>query len=171
MKICLMAGQTAGLLTALMLKDDIISIVAYDNKDTYETLGVRVYDSINDERFIVDVVQADMLLCVHGREIVPIELLRKARYAVNVHPFFMQFKGAKPISKAIKWGQSYADVTAHEMTEVLDNGEVLAQEFKMVTLDNEANVYNQLYPCYLRVIKDAIRLCETNDKMTYAVAH
>ena len=168
MKICLMVGNTAGLFSTLVIRGhEIVSVVAYDNKDLYEGLGPRVYDSINDERFITDVSNSRMLLCVHGREIVPIELLRKVRYAVNVHPYFIKFKGAKPIKQAIKWGESYADVTAHEMTEVIDEGNIIAQEFKMVTLTNEAEVYNQLYPLYMRVVKDAVKFCETNDKQIF----
>lgn len=168
--ITLMVGQFVGLLGVSIAKDyGITSVVAYDNLEMYRQMGLRVYSTIHDERFIVDVLRSDILLSVHGREIVPIELLRKARYAVNVHPFYKFFKGANPVKRAIKHHVQQADVTAHEMTEKLDEGKIIAQETMTVIGQTEEEIYKQLYPLYAKVIKDAVNNCVVSDKQKHCV--
>jgi methionyl-tRNA formyltransferase len=165
-----MIGQTAGLIAFLLTKQhNIISIVCYDNKNLYESFGYKCYDSIYDERFIDGLLKSRLLLCVHGREIVPVSLLRKVRYTANVHPFYEKYKGKSPIKRALIDNCIDADVTSHEMTENVDNGKVIAQHKLTISGDTVEKVYNELYPTYAKVIDDTINFFLTEDKQTHCI--
>lgn len=170
--ICLMVGNTVGMLAVTEAHSyGIKSIVAYDNQKLYQKLGYRVYDTIYDERFITD-LQSNTLLCVHGREIVPLHLLRKTRYAINVHPYFNYYKGKSPIKRAIEENNSDADVTAHYMTENVDEGGVLFQE--KVLIENIKNksemvVYSELYHLYVKAVRLTLKYLQTEDKNIFSV--
>ena len=166
MNISLLLGKTAGLLAFLIAqKYNIVSIVAYDNKEIYK--NYPVFDSIHDQKFIESLSQTRLLLSVHGREIVPKSILDKVAYKANVHPFYEKYKGSAPIDRAIRDNYRNADVTAHIMTEKLDNGEIIVQLHKEVKGIVEQEIYNELYPLYVRVIQGTIEYFDLNDKQIF----
>jgi methionyl-tRNA formyltransferase len=164
--IFLMVGNVAGQLAVDLAKPfGIGSIVAYDNKESYQRQGLRVYDSIHDERFY-DALLSNDLLCVHGREIVPETILRRSRRAVNVHPYFEKYKGKSPIQRALNDKDYHADVTAHKMTAKVDEGQIVYQEKKIILGRNVQDTYFELYPLYVKVIRSVLDKWRLDDQMT-----
>lgn len=89
----------------------------------------------------------DVLLSVHGREIVREPWLSKK--AFNIHPYLYCYRGADPIGKAIEAENTHASVGLHRMTEKVDSGEVLFQAYCDVkNMGTHDEVYRQLYPLY-----------------------
>ena len=155
-----MIGNIVGLIAVNVCKDyGINSIVAYDNKLLYKELGFNVFDSIKE----VD-SNYRMLLSVHGREIVPDNILNAFVHCINVHPFYNTFKGKSPIKRALLAGCKKADVTSHKMTNRVDEGDIVFQETKTVVGKTEQEIYSELYPLYAKVIKETIDYCITDDK-------
>ena len=158
--ITLMIGNVVGLIAVNICKDyGINSIVAYDNKVLYKELGFKVFDSITE-------VDSDyrILLSVHGREIVPDNILNKYIHCVNVHPFYNKFKGKSPVQRALLAGCKDADVTAHKMTNKVDEGDIICQETKIIVGKTLQEIYSELYPLYARVIKETVEYYITDDK-------
>ena len=162
--ITLLLGNVVGLIAYTIAKEcsycyGIDAVVAYDNKRVYQEFGAKVYDSIKQLK-----TESRILLSVHGREIVPDEILKRYGYCVNVHPFYEKYKGISPIKRAIADHYTKADVTAHRMTSKVDEGEILFQEKTIVKGRTEQEIYSELYPLYAMVIRQVIRFCITNDK-------
>ncbi len=162
-KITYMGGNQAGIigaLTALSLGNDITAAVSYSNDLTYilHLLNIKTYDSIKNKQFIDKVKRSDMLLSVHGREIVKPDLLNASKLgAINIHPYLYKYKGANPVERALKDKEFKASVGAHIMVENVDEGEVLVEEFiDVYPSKNVEEVYNKLYPYYSIVILKAI---------------
>jgi methionyl-tRNA formyltransferase len=99
----------------------------------------------------------DIILSVHSRKIIPNSVLDQIQ-CYNVHPYLYAYKGADPVGKAIAEGNCMASVGMHKMTEVIDSGELLIEEFCYVKLTTREDVYRQLYPLYLSVINKGLEL-------------
>lgn len=100
------------------------------------------------DKFISSV---DVILSVHWRKLIP----RRAFDSVpcyNVHPYLYCYPGADPIGRAIKEGNSNASVGIHKVTEIIDKGELVIEDFMMVKLTDYEDIYRQLYPLYLTTI-------------------
>jgi methionyl-tRNA formyltransferase len=156
-----MGGRQAGCIGLLTLRAagwDVAAVVAYDDdvRALAGSLGLPVLASIRDARG--PLAEADLLVSVHGREIVPGELLALPRRGgINVHPCLYAHKGADPVGALLRSGSSRASVGVHRMTDVVDEGEVLVEEFLDVDgLTAPVEVYNALYPLYARALVDAL---------------
>jgi formyltetrahydrofolate hydrolase len=116
----------------------------------------------------------DLLVSVHGREIVKPATLARFRHAVNVHPCLRDYPGKDPVGRLIDDDGKVASIAAHVMTAEIDAGEILAEE--AVSTEGiyygwdcpsreecTELVYNRLYPLYPRVLLAALR------KLGYAV--
>ena len=162
-----MAGQTVGLIATMIAKDyGIDSIVAYDNKELYRELGFNVYDSIKD----VDTYRL-ILLSVGGREIVPPEILKRYKYCVNVHPFYDNYKGTRPVKRALENRDEVADVTSHYMIDKVDEGRIIFQEHRIISGKTEQEVYTELYPLYAKIITQTLEFLNTDIKMNFNLAY
>lgn len=178
LKICFMGGKYAGIVGALAVLSkghNIISAVSYsdDLTDILHRYQIPVYASIQDKDFIEQLEQADLLLSIHGKEIVPVRLLHLPVYgAVNVHPYLYAYKGADSVGRALRDGNFRASVGAHIMDKNVDGGEVLVEEFVDVSGSTSTEeVYNKLYPAYCKVtlkilekIKDGFKKTEFCNK-------
>ena len=164
MQIILLAGKQAGcigMLAILALGHHIRSAVVYDKYTEKQAalLGLNYFKSINNVPRYPDFFLSDLLICVHGREIVPTEVLEIPRYgAINVHPCLYAYKGADPIRRLMEDKNPMASVGVHRMTSKVDEGEVLTEYFRLVKdKTTEDEVYNALYPLYPIVISEALR--------------
>ena len=137
MKIYYIGNQTAGLVGRL----------------TVLAQGYQIVDSPDD---------CDVLLCVHGRKILPRSIFEKPRIAaINVHPYLYMYKGADPIGRAIKDQNWKASVGCHHITETVDGGAVIKEMFVDVQPSNiRAEIYNQLYPYYSQIIIESLNILE-----------
>lgn len=163
LKICFMGGKQAGIigaLTVLSKGHTILSAVSYSD-DLHSVLSgfdVPLFKSIKDEKFIDSLRGCDLLLSVHGREIVPQAIIKTPRLgAINVHPFLYKYKGADPIGRALADKEPKGSVGVHYMTDKVDEGEVIAEEFVDVSgIMSVDGVYNKLYPYYSKAILKAL---------------
>lgn len=158
-----LGGKQAGCVGLLSLYGagcHVLGVVAYD---TYVTklaaaLGLPSFGSIREKRVRELLKISHLMACVHGREVVPKELLDLPRYGgINVHPCLSLYKGADPIQRLLQAGASRASVGVHRMNERVDEGEVLVEEF--VALSGQRSVeevYNILYPLYALVLLKAL---------------
>ena len=163
LQICFMGGRQAGVigaLTVLAKDNDIVAAVSYSNdlKAVLDSLGIAVYKTIRDKDFIRSLTDADLLLSVHGREIVKSDMLKLPRFgAVNIHPYLYKYKGANPVERAFRNGEFKASVGAHIMQERVDEGPVLVENFVDVSgAGSVLEIYNKLYPYYAVVVSKAL---------------
>ena len=135
-------------------------VVAYDAtvQSLAEQLGLTVCASIRQPAVSRALASSDVLVCVHGREIVPADLLALPRFGgLNVHPCLSAYPGADPIGRLLQDGNPRASVGVHRMTEQIDTGEVLVEEFIDVSgRKSREDVYNALYPVYVVVLVRAL---------------
>ena len=161
MKICMMIGKQAGivgLLTVLAKKIDVASVASKDNmsEKICKNFNIPFFSSIYDKKFINIIKKSDLFISVHGKEIVSAEFLNSIN-CINVHPCLYRYKGADPINRLLKDGETKASVGIHYMTEKVDEGDVILEEFIDISnLSNATEVYNYLYPYYSSVLFKSI---------------
>ena len=159
-----MGGKQAGcigLLSLISLNCEVISVVAYDNNVEIiaRELKIPVFSTVKNELFINNIKKSDLLFSVHGREIVPKEILDMPSLGcVNVHPCLYKYKGTKPIQRMLDDRNSKASIGIHYMVEDIDAGEVIIEEFVDTTGKTVVEVYNELYPYYAKAIINAIKI-------------
>jgi len=159
MNVCFIGGKQAGCigLLALIAKNcNIRCVVAYDDsvKEIAEKLKIMTYSTVKDKEFLKFLEKSDLLLDVHGREIIKKELLDMPRLGcINVHPCLYNYQGVNPVQRLLDDKNPKASVAAHYMVEKIDAGEVIIEEFIDVQgLNSIAEVYNKLYPFYAKII-------------------
>jgi methionyl-tRNA formyltransferase len=169
LKICFIGGKQAGilgLLTLLAAGNKILSAVSYSKDLTkiLNTLNIPSYNSVYDGNFIKKLKQSSILISVHAREIIGPKLLKLPKLCcINIHPYLYKYKGANPVSRALKDKEFEASVGAHIMGEKVDHGEVIVEEFVDVTGSKSTEeVYNKLYPFYIIVILKALEIITQN---------
>lgn len=158
-----MGGNQAGvvgILTLLSLKSDILISVCYSEeaKMICKAFGISVSQSIKEKKLEEHLKQSDLLVSVHGREIVSKDLLCMPKYgAINVHPYLYKYRGSSPIKRALEDKNYKASVGVHRMVEEVDAGDTIIEKFINVKgLKTEIEIYNKLYPYYSLVLIEAI---------------
>jgi methionyl-tRNA formyltransferase len=171
LKVCFLGARQAGiigLLTLLARNLDVLACVSYseDLKRVVDFLKIPVCESKDDSCFSEQLKNSDLLVCVHGREIIQKELLNlPKRGAINLHPYLYKYKGANPVQRALEEGNYKASVGAHIMQEEVDQGEVLVEEFVNVEGSKTVEeVYNKLHPYYCEVLLKALDKVENDVK-------
>lgn len=164
LNICFMGGKQAGILgslTALSAGNRIMGAVSYsdDLKMVLKNLGVTLFKSIYDKGFVEMVKKSDVLLSVHGREVIPESLLKLPRLTViNVHPFLYKYKGASPVERALRDKETRGSVGVHIIEKEIDCGKVLIEEFIDISgAESVEQIYNRLYPIYCSVILKTLK--------------
>lgn len=164
-----MGGRQAGcvgLLSLLASGCNVLAVVAYDDfvKMLAEQLKIPTFASIKDKNFVKIVEDSDILVSVHGREIVPPNILKiPSKGCINVHPCLYRYKGADPIGRLLKDKNTKASVGVHYMEEKVDAGKVIIEEFVDVSGKKTVDeVYNELYPYYATTLLKALKIiCDT----------
>lgn len=166
-KTFFLGGKQAGcvgMLTLLAAGYKISGLVAYDStaEKLAEALVLPTFPSIYYPEVSEILSSCDLIVSVHAREIVPGRLLELPRLGgVNAHPCLYAYKGADPVNRFLQDGNKLASVGVHRMTEVVDEGEVLAEEFVDVSGAQSVDaVYNVLYPYYSLALLKAIGTLE-----------
>ena len=169
-EIVFMGSQQAGctgLLTLLASGHKVTGIITYENilDQLSRELAIPGFSSILQPQIIELLGKGDLLVSVHGKEIVPIELLSLPRLGcINVHPCLYAYKGANPIERLLNDGNTKASIGVHRMTEKVDEGEVIIEEFVDVTGKQYIEeVYNVLYPYYSLTLLKALQILEAYD--------
>jgi len=163
MKVVYIGGKQAGcvgLLTVLSLGYRVKGVVSYDSLLTNlsSLYNLPVYTSIKYEEVARLLSESDLLVSVHGREIVPQELLDLPYIGcINAHPCLAMYKGAHPVQRLLEDKGRLASVGVHRMTAEVDCGEVLSEIFVDVTGKKSVEeIYNALYPYYSMALVEAL---------------
>lgn len=171
LKVCFLGGKQAGIigvLTLLSRDDRILSAVSYskDLTNILKIFGIPVYKTIETKDFIKSLCMADLLISVHGKEIIKPNLLRLPRYGgINIHPYLYKYKGQNPVGRALQDKEFNASVGVHIIEDKVDEGKVLFEEFIDVSGSKSIDeIYNKLYPYYCRVLLKALDLFRANDE-------
>lgn len=103
--------------------------------------------------------ESELLLCCHGRRIIPKETLAQFPLGgINLHPFLKEYPGASPVARALRDGVEVGYVAAHWMTEEVDAGEeVFRATGSLYGAKTEVEAYNELYPLYAAVTCEVMR--------------
>lgn len=162
MNIVFMGQKQAGcigLLTIMALGHNVVVVVPYD--DILEKLAWKLKLPIGSRVKDCDPRGGKLLVSVHGKEIVPVDLLKFYYWGgINVHPF--PVKGSRPIERLIERGGDTVYLRAHRMEEKVDEGYVLAERvINIKGLKTPEEVYNMLYPSYAEVLIDGIEAIES----------
>lgn len=162
-KISFMGGKQAGCIGLLSLyaaRCSVVGVVAYDKlvETLAKKLNLPIFSSIHEDKFIDLVSKSDLLVSVHGREIVPPKILKRPLIGcINVHPCLYKYKGADPVGRLLMGKNTKASVGVHYMVEKVDAGEVIVEKFVDVSGKNTVEeAYNVLYPYYAITILEAI---------------
>lgn len=152
MKVVFYGNKQAGmigLLTVLALGHRVIEV--WQDYDNLPQLPGVIYKTIEGS---FPGTEGDLLLCVHGRRIIPDSVLRQFKHGgINLHPFLDKYPGADPVGKALLNKETTASVYAHQMTAAVDCGEVIASyKTDMPQNASAGDVYNKLYPLYVETI-------------------
>jgi len=131
-------------------------------KKLLKNYKIPVYheDDINSFEFIQKIrnTKPDLILCTAYPQIFSKELISiPPRGAVNFHPSLLpKFRGAHPHYWAIVKGEKESGLSAHFMTEYIDNGDIIAQiKFSIENYD-----YSQLYKEIVAKIPNLIKKVE-----------
>jgi len=165
MKVIFYGGRQAGvvsLLTLLALKKDVVCVIPQDGivERVAKELNLKVSKKpINDSADYLKSLDADLLVCCHGLDIINKETLEIPRMGgINLHPCLSMYRGLHPVERMLKDGVQTASVGVHEMTDEIDGGKVITELYKPVPDCNTVGeVYNELYPYYALALIDALR--------------
>lgn len=165
LKLCFIGGSQAGIigiLTALASGAKVIAAVSYSDSLTalLKFFKIPLYRSVTSKGFLKKLKRSDILLSVHGREIVKPDILELPKIgAINAHPYLYRYKGANPVERALRDKEYKASVGVHQMEERVDEGKALAEEFVDITgVRSVKEAYNMLYPSYAIAILKALTM-------------
>ena len=163
LSVVVMAGRQAGcigLLAVMAAGHEVMHLVAYDDvvRELAKRLSLPVSASIFEPAVAQQLARADLLVSVHGREIVPDALLQLPKLGgLNAHPCLSRYPGARPIERLLADGGTTASVGVHWMTERIDSGTILVEEYVDVAgLTRVEDIYHALYPTYVVVLLKAL---------------
>lgn len=113
-----------------------------------DVLGCKVI-SLND------IGEYDLFLCVHGRKIIPKEMLNDKM--INIHP--TDYNGHNPVKKYIDNMDSISCLRAMYMTDVVDEGrEITRVTFKTGIVMTYADYYNIAIKEYVFLIDKVLKM-------------
>ena len=166
MKVIFLGGKQVGvigLLTTLVAGCDVLAVIPANGivRDLAKRLLLPYYNSVKQQEVIGLLPETDLMISVHSREIIPIDILDRVRLGgINVHPCLSEYKGTHPIERFVRDGKTRASVGVHRMIAEVDLGEVLSEVFVDIdrnVADTVAGVYNTLYPLYCFGLLDVLK--------------
>lgn len=169
MKIVFYGGRQVGmtsLLTLLAKGHEVVCVIPVDEivESTAQSFGLNIKkpERIDDDEFVeyLKSLHPDLLVSCHGRQIIRSDWILNDLKGINIHPCLYQYKGVKPIRRLLDDKNTRASVGVHWMTEEVDMGEVIVENFRHVTGTTEIEVYNQLYPLYSRTLIQSLEKIE-----------
>ncbi len=171
LKVVYLGGKQAGLIGLLTVSSfgcQIKAVVPRDSivGDMAKKLGYPIFDSVKQEEVKNLLKGTDLLISVHSKEIISMEILNIPRLGgINVHPCLYKYKGANPIDRFLTGNTSKASVGVHYMSAELDCGEVIKEIFVDINryrqgVNTVVEVYNILYPVYSLVLLEALEILQ-----------
>lgn len=159
------------LLTLLALKEEVVCVIPVDEivEDSARNfkLNVKKVKDINNKKFVnyLFSLKPDLFVCCHGRQILKKEIL--AIGCINLHPCLYAYKGARPIKRLLEEKNPKASVGLHHMTQDVDRGEVILENFVDVSgLRTEEEVYNKLYLYYVITLAEGLKKIKKKNEIS-----
>lgn len=144
------------LLKILRSKNVNLNIKKICNK--YNVFLVEIFD-VNDAKFCDELKKEeyDLFISAAYPQIFTANLIKiPKKGAVNFHPSALpRCRGAHPHYWALAKGEQYGGVTAHFMTEKIDNGDIIAQTKFLISRYNYADHYDRIEKEIPRLVKKA----------------
>ena len=152
MTVLLMTRRNVGLiaLSYLVAKGYDCKVIS-DDKDVLwlaENLGQKIVDED-------DAGEWGYLISCHWHKIIDEKYLKEGK-CVNIHPCLteLNYKGVNPVKRYIHNKNKEATIDAHFMTNVPDEGEVIATiKFKTGKVATYASFYNQAFKHYFYLLE------------------
>lgn len=155
--VVLFGRRNTGLLalSVLVAKGYVVKVVSDDENILW------LAKELNCEVVNIDAMgNFDIVLSVHWDKIIPTEYFQN-KPACNIHPLLFKYKGKNPVQKYIENKDTLASVESHYMENIVDEGEVIHQEFFYTPeCKSYADFYNIALPFYFK------SLSTTLDKIT-----
>lgn len=171
MKIIFYGGRQSGMISLLTLRalgHEIVCAIPVDEpvEILAKALEINVQkpENINDNDFFsyLENLGAEMFFCCHGRTIIKKQILDKF-LCVNLHPCLSKYPGARSVERLLNNNDNQASVGAHWMTENIDRGKIIVENFKEIASDTVIGVYNEIYPLYAKTTIDVFKILEKNN--------
>lgn len=116
---------------SIIFKKKVLKVEKVKNICLRLNVPIKEVFDVNDDKFCDDLKKQDYELIISAAypQIFAANLLKiPSKGAVNFHPSALpRCRGAHPHYWALATGEQYGGVTAHFMTEKLDNGDIIAQ--------------------------------------------
>ena len=167
LKTLFLGNHTVGVVTIQTLLDvhEVVGAVVHpkDKEDgvRYESVhdycihkGIPVVRGKGKDANILEFIiqkSPDLIWTTDYRYLLPPEVLAIPPLGgVNLHPSLLpKYRGRAPINWAILNGETDFGLTAHVLTEGMDDGDILGQEsFKLDESEDVGDALNKLYPLY-----------------------
>lgn len=85
----------------------------------------------------VAAARPDVILVATYHRIIKPEIIRSARHAFNVHPSLLpRYRGTTPYFWVMRNGEQTTGVTIHDLTDVLDRGDIVVQQELPIRADD-----------------------------------
>lgn len=141
----LLPVNAINLLMSIRNKDFVLNIKSICDKynvsllEVFDVNNVEFHDELRKE-------QCDLFISAAYPQIFSVNLLKiPNKGAFNFHPSALpRCRGAHPHYWALAKGEEYGGVTAHFMTEKLDDGDIIAQTKFSISQYNYADHYNKI---------------------------
>ena len=133
--------------------NDFINI-AKENK-----IPVHIVDN-GEEYYILKNENFDFIISCCYRHILPKEVLSLPKIMpLNLHYSLLpQYKGAKPLQRALMNKEKETGMTIHKMVEKVDEGGIIAQaKVKIDEGDDVQKIYEKLYSVTPKLMKETLR--------------
>lgn len=159
-KILLFTRRNVGLisLSYLVAKGHKVYVISDDIDVLWLALSLGVI-SRPHIKYIKDFGDFDIVLSVHWNKVIPVEYFN-GKPAINIHPLLHlgdRYKGHNPVRKYIESNETVGGISAHYMTEIPDEGEIIATEtFVTGNINDYASFYNIAFPFYYKCLSQVL---------------
>lgn len=128
--------------------------ICLNNKIPFIILG---YKQLHADSFseILDLLDIDLIICNAFSFLIPMNILNLSKHGgFNIHPSYLpEYKGARPLSRAIEDKKSYAGITLHKMNNEFDSGKIIIQhKLPIYSDDTFDSLYNRFIRCIPMVL-------------------
>ncbi|GAA0318718.1 hypothetical protein GCM10008967_06620 [Bacillus carboniphilus] len=137
------------ILTHKELGNDSVDTFAKKNNIKYSYKDARMH--MNDIKIEIVEENIDYLISVNYRYIIPKEIFRLPKYAMNIHGSLLpKYRGRTPHVWSIINGEEFSGITSHIIEETVDTGDIIEQiPIRINSEDTGYSLlkkYEELYP-------------------------
>lgn len=147
--------------------DNLIEPAVLEKADNLNIDIVNISKFKVNERYIIDEMKkqdVDTIISVAFPFIMPESIFNIVQNPINVHPAALpKYRGYHPLSEAFRRDDKYQGTTVHFMSEIVDEGDILLQDFIEVrNEDNMVTVKERLIKLSSKLLIKVVRQVQTN---------